>query len=94
MPGDEEDETAHGEDIWFVNALGPKEKNTDTFQCKLIKNHYSVPVEWLILDELTDEYAIFKVWSTEQVLPQPLCKYAYSLYILTTTTYYSLYTVI
>jgi hypothetical protein len=34
--------------------------------------------------------AIFKVWPTEQVLPQPLCKYAYS---LATTTYYSLYTV-
>ena len=26
----------------------------------------SVPIEWLILDELTDEYAIFKVWPTEQ----------------------------
>ena len=93
MPGDEDDETADGEDIWFVNALGPQEKNIDTFQCgpcKLIKHHYSVPVEWLILDELTDEYAIFKVWPTEQVLPQPLCKYAYS---LTTTTCYSLYTV-
>ena len=31
-----------------------------------MKNHYSVPVEWLILDELTDEYAIFRVWPTEQ----------------------------
>ena len=29
-------------------------------------NHYSVPVEWLKLVELTDEYAIFKVWPTEQ----------------------------
>ena len=26
----------------------------------------SVPIEWLNLDELTDEYAIFKVWPTEQ----------------------------
>ena len=26
----------------------------------------SVPIEWLILDELTDEYAIFKIWPTEQ----------------------------
>jgi hypothetical protein len=34
--------------------------------CKLIANHFSVPIEWLILDELTDEYAIFKVWPTEQ----------------------------
>ena len=29
-------------------------------------NHYSVPVQWLILVELTDEHAIFKVWPTEQ----------------------------
>ena len=34
--------------------------------CKLIKNHYSVPVQWLSLVELMDEYAIFKVWHTEQ----------------------------
>ena len=65
MPGDEEDEAADGEDIWYVNALGPQEKNVETFQCgpcKLIKNQYSVPVQWLNLVELTDEYAIFKVW--------------------------------
>ena len=31
-----------------------------------VKNHYSVPVQWLILDELTDDHAIFKVWPTEQ----------------------------
>ena len=65
MPGDEEDETADGEDIWYVNALGPQEKNTEMFQCgpcKLIKNQYSVQVQWLNLVELTDEYAIFKVW--------------------------------
>tara|TARA_B110000046_G_scaffold158417_1_gene170377 strand:+ start:199 stop:405 length:207 start_codon:yes stop_codon:yes gene_type:complete len=29
-------------------------------------NHYSVPVEWLNLVNLTDEYAIFKAWPTEQ----------------------------
>ena len=34
--------------------------------CTLIKNHYSVPVQWLNLVELTDEYAVFTVWSTEQ----------------------------
>jgi hypothetical protein len=69
MPGDEEDETADGEDIWFVNALGPQEKNVETVQCgpcKLIKNRFSVPVEWLNLEELTDDHAIFKVWPTEQ----------------------------
>ena len=32
----------------------------------LIKNHYSVPVQWLNLVELTDEYAVFTVWPTEQ----------------------------
>ena len=25
-----------------------------------------MPVQWLNLDELTDEYAIFSVWPTEQ----------------------------
>ena len=62
-------ETADGEDIWFVNTLGPQEKNTTTKQCgpvKLINGHYSVPIEWLNLVEITDEYAIFKVWPTEQ----------------------------
>ena len=29
-------------------------------------NHYSVPVQWLNLVELTDEHAIFEVWPTEQ----------------------------
>ena len=41
----------------------------DSVMCgpiKLIKNHYSVPVQWLKLVELTDDYAIFKVWPTEQ----------------------------
>ena len=69
LPGDEDDETADGEDVWFANALGPAEQNEYTFDCgpsRLIKNHYSVPVEWLNLDELTDEYAIFSVWPTEQ----------------------------
>jgi hypothetical protein len=69
MPGDEDDETADGESIWFVNALGPQEKNDETLQCgpcKLVKNHYSVPVQWLNLQELTDEHAAFKVWPTEQ----------------------------
>jgi len=57
-----------GEDIWYANALGQAEKNTSTFDCgpcRLYMNHYSVPVEWLKLVELTDEYAIFKVWPTE-----------------------------
>ena len=69
MPGAEDDETADGETTWFVNARGPAEKNVETKMCgpvKLIKNHYSVPVQWLNLEELTDEYAIFKVWPTEQ----------------------------
>lgn len=69
MPGDEEDETADGESVWFVNALGAAEKNTETFDCgpcRLIKGHYSVPVQWLKMDELTDEHAIFKEWPTEQ----------------------------
>ena len=66
MPGDDEDDE---EDIWFVNALGPQEQNRLTRPCgpcTLVKNHYSVPVQWLKLDELTDEYAIFSVWPTEQ----------------------------
>ena len=33
MYGDEDDETADGESIWFVNALGPQEKNTETKTC-------------------------------------------------------------
>ena len=69
LPGDSDDETADGEDIWFVNALGPQEKNAETFDCgptRLVKGHFSVPVEWLNLEELTDEHAIFKVWPTEQ----------------------------
>ena len=44
-------------------------ENTETFQCgpcTLYKNHFSVPIEWLVLEELTDENAIFKVWPTEQ----------------------------
>ena len=47
----------------------PPEQNTCTYECgpvKLIKNHYSLPVQWLSLHELTDEYAIFKVWPTDQ----------------------------
>ena len=33
LPGDEDDETADGEDIWFANALGPAEQNKHTFDC-------------------------------------------------------------
>ena len=33
---------------------------------RLVKGHFSVPVEWLDLEELTDDHAIFKVWPTEQ----------------------------
>jgi hypothetical protein len=69
MPGDEDDETADGEGIWFVRARGPQEKNTTTYDCgptRLVNGHFSVPVEWLNLEELTEEYAIFKVWETEQ----------------------------
>ena len=69
MPGDSDDETADGETIWYANALGPQKKNTVTEQCgpvKLINGHYSVPIEFLNLKELTDEYAIFEVWPTEQ----------------------------
>ena len=52
-----------------MGRRGPAKQNTTTFDCgpcKLVKNHYSVPVQWLFLDELIDEYAIFKVWPTEQ----------------------------
>ena len=69
MPGAEDDETADGETVWFANALGPQEKNDETFQCgpcQLKRNHYSVEVQWLNLKELTDEHAIFEVWPTEQ----------------------------
>ena len=31
-----------------------------------VKNHFSVPVQWLEMQELTAEHAIFKVWPTEQ----------------------------
>ena len=43
--------------MWYLNALGPAEKNETTFMCgpvKLIKNQYSVPVQWVKLVELTD----------------------------------------
>ena len=69
MPGDSDDETADGESIWYVNALGPQEKNTVTFECgpcTLKKGNYSIPIQWLNLLELTDEYAIFEDWPTEQ----------------------------
>ena len=69
VPGDSDDETADGETIWYANALGPQEKNTETKPCgpcKLVRGHYSVPMEWLNLKELTDEYAIFEVWPSEQ----------------------------
>ena len=33
MYGDEDDETADGESVWFVNALGRQEKNTETKSC-------------------------------------------------------------
>ena len=69
MPGDSDDETADGESIWYVNALGPQEKNTVTFACgpcTLKKGNYSIPIQWLNLLELTDEYAIFEDWPTEQ----------------------------
>ena len=47
----------------------PQQKNESTFACgpcTLKKGHYSIPVEWLNLIELTDEHAIFEVWPTEQ----------------------------
>lgn len=67
--GDSDDETADGESIWYANALGPQEKNETTFPCgpcTLKKGHYSVPIQWLNLVELTDEHAIFEDWPTEQ----------------------------
>ena len=33
MPGDSDDEEADGESVWYVNALGPQEKNTETRSC-------------------------------------------------------------
>ena len=50
-------------------ARGPEEKNESTIACgptTLVKNHYSVPVEWVNLHELNDEFAIFKAWPSEQ----------------------------
>ncbi|EOD17166.1 hypothetical protein EMIHUDRAFT_118700 [Emiliania huxleyi CCMP1516] len=67
-PG-QDDETADGETTWFATARGPEEKNESTITCgptTLVKNHYSVPVEWVNLHELNDEFAIFKAWPSEQ----------------------------
>ena len=67
--GDSDDETADGETVWYANARGPQEKNTETKVCgplTLKKHAYSIPIAWLNLVELTDEYAIFEVWPTEQ----------------------------
>ena len=39
-------ETADGESIWYVNALGPPEKNQETRPCgptTLVRHHYSSP---------------------------------------------------
>ena len=33
MPGDSDDEAADGESVWYANALGPQEKNTETRPC-------------------------------------------------------------
>ena len=62
------------------------EKNESTITCgptTLVKNHYSVPVEWVNLHELNDEFAIFKAWPSEQnrvaathLLPVPELKWA------------------
>ena len=67
-PG-QDDETADGETTWFATARGPEEKNESTITCgptTLVRNHYSVPVEWVNLHELNDEFAIFKAWPSEQ----------------------------
>ena len=56
----------HASSRWRARA---QEKNAETVvcgPCTLVRNHYSVPVQWLNLVELTDDYAIFKVWPTEQ----------------------------
>ena len=48
---------------------GPEEKIESTIACgptTLVKNHYSVPVEWVNLHELNDDFAIFKAWPSEQ----------------------------
>ena len=84
-PG-QDDETADGETTWFATARGPEEKNESTITCgptTLVKNHYSVPVEWVNLHELNDEFAIFKAWPSEQnrvaathLLPVPELKWA------------------
>jgi hypothetical protein len=52
-----------------MSLHGPLEKNTLTYDCgpcRLINGHYSVPVQWLKLVELTDDYATFEVWPTDQ----------------------------
>ena len=49
--------------------IAHQEKNNETVMCgpcKLIKNHFSVPVQWLNLVELNDDHAVFQVWETEQ----------------------------
>lgn len=53
----------------IVPPLQPQEQNLiteDDGPCRLIKNHYSVRMEWVKLVELTDDYAIFESWPTEQ----------------------------
>jgi len=40
MPGDDDDEDE--ECIWYVNAIGPQEKNINTFSCgpcQLVSSH-------------------------------------------------------
>ena len=53
----------------MIPIIAHQEKNKKTVTCgpcKLIMNHFSVPVQWLTLVELADDCAIFKVWPTDQ----------------------------
>ena len=40
--------------------------STQCGPCLLKKGNYSVPIKWFILHKLTEDYAIFKHWPTEQ----------------------------
>jgi len=64
-------------------TLEKYEERAARWPLTLVKNHYSVPVEWVNLHELNDEFAIFKAWPSEQnrvaathLLPVPELKWA------------------
>ena len=73
-PG-QDDKTADGEIRGSPHGARPGgeeptlekyEERAARWPLTLVKNHYSVPVEWVNLHELNDEFAIFKAWPSEQ----------------------------